>query len=872
MLTIPPKGRHPIQLWQLLNISNHYHHSTPMAILEKLLLALKGFDAIATELKNDNVFQRDLGVFASACKGGIDLEAFALGSNRTVKELKDHFSLESVYIPMRASQLKPTFGFNAQHPDAHLYEENPYGRVMIKDVDFYGLLKLVDENEHFKSVLIQGNAGAGKSTFMKYLTLSFYGEEDVTLKRLIADKKGKINLHRVPFKPCYVPVLIRLRELEEAIKAVGNRTWVSSFHLSDFLSYKYGLSFESDFYTDLFRKTPVMVLFDGIDEVPEHKKLGNLDISQAKAQEWIIRQKKQLIENNSLARVILTSRPNKTEKLWREFEVFEIQDLDEVEIGHFARNWYTEYDRQLRLDFHTYIQHKQKIQAKINRLDTNQEEFLYKVNQDPLAKIITNPLLLSLSLIMHAIENQLSAGSIKELYRNFINALLYKWDEVRSMNFYPELLGSSNWDNLFTLLYRIAYQFSIQDTRQLKAGKIIDCLKENIPKLNPGIQPGQLKDLCRELLEKFRDRAGLLTGQSIDGADFEDTLFEFQHQTFQEYLTALAIHEEDWLKDSQLPEKVNNPQWKETLEFFLQLGPSKRFFNQFTASVANKKQYSSQVHYITHYWLSTPQKYFHDQWQSDLEAWLLELFLTSKDLEQSRKAYASLAQIPQPDLSKVVVFVEKFANGDVLEALRFGLAVNLLQHQGQWITIRELIPFKIKLLAKGEDHYLLPLSLVQTAAFWEGDRGLILLFDQEAKNSFKAKTVTPGVGGYLLTTEYLRTLRVMRNLPALRSWNDLKGLQALRSWKAMRDWLDLLDLLTWRSLLDLLDLLDLRDSRDLQSLLDLRNWLDLRSLRSLRSWQAFSVEELQNLTTVNVKKIEHIIDAQIAHMESLKSK
>lgn len=804
-----------------------------MAFFEKLLagLTLKGFDAIAEELKNNAIFKRDLGAFVSTSKAEIDLEAFSLGSRRSIQEMKDQFSLENVYVPMRVDQLKPTFGFNALHPDENRFT-NTEEKGLIQDCDFFELVKLIDENVHFRSVLIQGNAGAGKSTFMKYLALSFHSKGEIEFKRLVISEEGEGSLENIKFKPFYVPIIIRLRELEEAVKVAGNRSWVSSFHLGDFLKYKYNLSFESDFYTNLFRKAPVLILFDGIDEVPELKKLGNLDISQKKAQEWIIRQKESILENNSLARVILTSRPNNTEALWRKFEVFKIHDLKEVEVKCFTDNWYTEYERQLKKDYETFPQRKSRIKNKLECLDSSMGEFLNKAVQPPLSKIIKNPLLLSLALIMHAIEGQLSATSVKDLYKNFINAFLYKWDDVRNMNFYPELLGNRNWDHLFTLLYRIAYQFSLKDTRQMKAREILECLEENIPKLNKEIAPERLGSLSRELLEKFRDRAGLLTGKEVDESNFEETIFEFQHQTFQEYLTALAIHEEDLLEESSLNDKVGIRQWKETIEFYLELGASKRFFKLFAETKSSKKKFSPYVNHIVHYWLSPQEKYFFAEWQEDLEEWLVEMFYTTQDWDQLRKVSVSLSQIPTPELSKLENLVIEFTHGNTLEALKLGLAVVLLQKKGRWGAIKDVLEVKFRMLKNQEAHYLLPLTFIQVAAFWERDKQLISFFDHEFEELILQKDRTPGKGSGVIFYHYLMSLKPIVEIldtEGFEGWEDFYALKDIYKWESLfkyEDFLGFEGFREFRCLVGLIGMFDMRDSRGAR--IDLREFVGWR--------------------------------------------
>jgi hypothetical protein len=175
------------------------------------LLAV-GLKELGDKLKKDAAFKRDLKAFASKCKTEIELEAFALGSKGSTRDLKEHFALENVYIPMRVNQLKPTLGYNVPDPNDDQYEEKPIERKLIVDQDFFDTITLIDQYKQFSAVLIQGDAGAGKSTFMKYLALSFFSDDQVSFKRIVKNKKKEAVIYNKGFKPFYVPVLIRMRE------------------------------------------------------------------------------------------------------------------------------------------------------------------------------------------------------------------------------------------------------------------------------------------------------------------------------------------------------------------------------------------------------------------------------------------------------------------------------------------------------------------------------------------------------------------------------------------------------------------------------------------------------------------------------------
>ena len=766
----------------------------------------KGADA----LEKRNAFKQDLNDFLSNQLRLTRLEVFLFSRHKKLGEdenAEDFLPLDEIYIPLRLTQMRgtlPDFQALRKDPERHkgLREQK------IENIDISKLLAFMDGNEFFRSVMIIGTAGSGKSTFMKYLT-QLFSQEKREVK--VLDKKNendpKEKKARVKLKA--LPIFVRLRDLEAKLLENGKADWEKTYSLKEFIAAQHGQPLRSsDFFLKLFQKFPCLFLFDGIDEIAEDKKVKGIPISRKRVINWLLDQMKHLQSQNPEARFILTSRPTDTGPLVRHFQIFEAEKFDQAEISLFTEYWYRGCEKTFQANAECEIVEykREKWQKRCERLSQGKKSFLQNAQRDPLKTIIENPLLLSLALYMHVIEERFSVENREKLYERFCEAFLYEWDEVRDMDFFPELFGRGNYERLYEVTCRLALHFSLKNTTVMQVRDILPALQNAISRYKLPIDL-PMEERALDLLRAFDNRNGLLSGKS-NSDDFQDTEFEFQHKSFQDYLAAQCIKHDDLIAKGtfSFEDKLAEDFWQRSIEFYINLGSPDVFFAKTIAAISPGSPVAQQLHFFTQHFLNAPQK--DPELESRLSEKTLQVFLESRDEKEIFIASQCLGRLEVKEESSLWKLVET-RHSDDLEAFRAGKAVWLLAKKGKYEQLRPLLAKKMTAMyAQPQPADFMELSQWQVLIFSQKDKPLIHHFFQYSH----------GEGG----------LVVLLDLLDLRDLGDLLDSPDLRYLRFLRDLLDLLDLR------DLRDLLDLRDLRDLRDFRNFRNFRNLRNLRGLR--------------------------------------
>ena len=203
-------------------------------ILENLFGAFfeVAFDKSLDAIERRRAFKLDLKDFLDDQQKHTRLEVFLFSRRKKFGEdenSEDYLTLDEIYIPLRLRQLRgtlPEFQKFRDQPEQHegLHEQK------IEDIDIRNLLDLMDDNEHFRRVMIIGTAGSGKSTFMKYLTQLLTTEKrEVKVLYKGMDRKTTEKRHSISFKA--IPILVRLRDLEGKLLENGKKDWEKHFFL-----------------------------------------------------------------------------------------------------------------------------------------------------------------------------------------------------------------------------------------------------------------------------------------------------------------------------------------------------------------------------------------------------------------------------------------------------------------------------------------------------------------------------------------------------------------------------------------------------------------------------------------------------------------
>ncbi len=419
-------------------------------------------------------------------------------------------------------------------------------------------------NQHKHAVLL-GNPGSGKSTFVNFVVMCLAGEllgdSHANLRVLTAPlpktEQDEENPSQVWEHGALLPIRVILRDFA-ARGLPPSAQPASAQHLWAFVAQELQDAELGEFVPFLkahLRTQGGIILFDGLDEVP--------DIAQRRTQI------NQVIEECASVfcpcRVVVTSRIYAyQEDIWQfaDFTEAVLAPFSPEHIRCFITRWY-QYIAPLRGML------ADEASGEASALSTD-------ILRNPhLRELAERPLLLTLMASLHASRGKLPHKRV-ELYRETVELLLDRWERRKferkdaQGHSIVEYRSLAAWlqvekDSILNLLKKLAYEAHLTqpetDTRTADIPK--DTLTLALLKISPD------KDLPQKRLEEhLRDRAGLLVLSPHEGA------YTFPHRSFQEYLAAAHVFEQDDYPDNLAAVACYQPnQWREVVLLAAALGP-----------------------------------------------------------------------------------------------------------------------------------------------------------------------------------------------------------------------------------------------------------------------------------------------------------
>jgi len=378
------------------------------------------------------------------------------------------------------------------------------------------VLDLLRENS---GLIIVGDPGAGKTTFLKYLTLKLAaGEEDLGLE-------------------VRLPVLVPL-------SAYANALVERDVRLDDFVaSYFHDLGADlpiGSMLEEALKQGGALVLLDGLDEVKDvnlrrtvvervvdfytfHRRAGNRFVLTSRVVGY--REVRPTVEG--LAECTLV-------------------DLGDEEIQEFVDKWTAALERAAR----------GSTQVATFEAERERRELLEAVQRNPGVRgLAANPLLLTILALMKRQGVTLPERRV-ELYDQYVRTLLSSWNRARGLGRPPA-----------------------RDLDVVETVRILASLALWMHEASPGVGLVKQGDLLRELGENYRQR-GETDAERVaqrfvaDVREYAGLLLErgagqygFIHLTFEEYLAAVGIarlgqREIEPIVDI-LSDHVGDPAWRE---------------------------------------------------------------------------------------------------------------------------------------------------------------------------------------------------------------------------------------------------------------------------------------------------------------------
>lgn len=416
-------------------------------------------------------------------------------------------------------------------------------------------------NRHPRLVLL-GDPGSGKSTFVNFVGLCMAGEllgdATLNLKLLTAplppaeDENAQLLGEKKKAKPQpwqhgpLLPVRVILRDLAATgLPPVGEPA--TAAHLWAFVAAELAKAGLGDYAEPLRRAlmaTGGLLLLDGLDEVPEAEQRRT--------------QLKAAVEDFAVSfgrcRFLLTSRTYAYQnQAWRlrDFEATILAPFSDGQIRHFIDRWYAHRAAVLLQSADAAQGRATLLKAAIAR-------------NERLHVLAERPLLLTLMASLHAWRGGSLPERREELYADAVDLLLDQWEGQRvvrnaqgavivmqrSLAEYLEV-GRAK---VLTLLQRLAYQAhagqpDLVGTADLAEDTLVLALLDLSERAN--LQP-------RLLVDYLSQRAGLLTPRGVK-------VYTFPHRTFQEYLAACHLTAEEFPELVAQLARTDPGRWREAV-------------------------------------------------------------------------------------------------------------------------------------------------------------------------------------------------------------------------------------------------------------------------------------------------------------------
>ena len=386
----------------------------------------------------------------------------------------------------------------------------------------------------YPRLVVLGDPGAGKTTFLKYVALALAEGPAAARDRLGLDFDGG------PEARPWLPVLFPIAAYVEALKKDPDLA------LSRFLP-KYFEGHEQHGLGPLLQTEldagNCLLLLDGLDEVGSP---GDRQVAVGRVAD--------LVRACPGNRFVVTSRIAGYDQASLdsdEFTHLTIQPFDDEDIARFARQWCPAYET--RGDAVSAAA-KARAEARAKRLITD-------IQRDPnITRMAANPLLLSILALIHYQGTQLPRRRV-ELYRLCIKTLAETWNRARGLGDRPInlYLGDEPLDERFVVdvLGPVAYWMHEHcPERVIERRNLEQQLARRLAEYGQ-VRPLKARNMAGDFIELMVEKTGLLAARGLD-------LFGFLHLTFEEYLAARYLV--DWLDyETEAQRLAADPRWWEAI-------------------------------------------------------------------------------------------------------------------------------------------------------------------------------------------------------------------------------------------------------------------------------------------------------------------
>jgi len=444
-------------------------------------------------------------------------------------QLDQTLALEDIFVPLRIESTLSD----------HLDVRNKW--------EIWDFLPTKSNQNSYRRIVVLAPPGYGKSTLLRYLTFAHItrsGRANQTLQLL--------------------PILLRLRDIHTLIQDENSLLLpeLIAKHLETKGEFRH-LKLSKEWFESQLKQKDCLVMFDGLDEVPKSQR--------SKVRLWVDREMKAY----KRTQFILTSRPYGFESQPDEPIVpvnvdlkLKVLDFTNDQKRSFIDNWYRAIVEQ-RWNILREENRRKPVERRLSEdaiaIKIEQEAINYANDlsqqlfaSSALTDLAKNPLLITMIAATHRAQTELPKRRV-ELYDTICRLLLGTRPSVKKTSLM--LTASQN----KAVLQGVAWNLVLQEKTQFIPTEGAPWIAEILTRC------GRDQPLTAERFwEEMRDIAGLLVEKEVG-------LYEFAHQTFQEYLAALYAKEH--AQEAMVIQNIANDRWEEVICFYAALGNATNLIN-----------------------------------------------------------------------------------------------------------------------------------------------------------------------------------------------------------------------------------------------------------------------------------------------------
>jgi formylglycine-generating enzyme required for sulfatase activity len=367
---------------------------------------------------------------------------------------------------------------------------------------------------HSRKLVLLGDPGSGKSTFMNHLALCLASqglEPDANwLGRLPGWPEDETQV---------IPIHVTLRDFARWLpkgvkKAKPHLLW--DFIVQRLEAEK--LETAAEPLCEALESGQAVLLFDGLDEIPTTAR-------RAFIRDAVV----VFAERYSSCRALVTCRTlSYGGASWQlpDVPAFELAPFDEEKINRFIGAWYAELGR-------LGVVRSEDASGLVRRLRE-------AVRRPDLWRLAPNPLLLTVMALVHTHKGRLPEARAL-LYEETVDILLWRWEQIKvsgeeEMPRLRQLLleaGRSDVD-LKRVLWELAFQAHKEGGAADDEESLADIGELTLVKALAQLHPEEDYGWAQDVVGQMKERAGLLLER-------EPGIFTLPHRTFQEYLAGACL-------------------------------------------------------------------------------------------------------------------------------------------------------------------------------------------------------------------------------------------------------------------------------------------------------------------------------------------